>query len=73
LHRGKEVATVRAEDVKVIDTTGAGDAFAAGLISQLRLRDDWDNLGDVDYAQSLLVASHTAAENCKTLGATPVS
>ena len=73
LHRGKEVATVRAEDVKVIDTTGAGDAFAAGLISQLRLRDDWDNLGDVDYAQSLLVASHTAAQNCKTLGATPVS
>jgi ribokinase len=73
LHRGKEVATVRAEDVKVIDTTGAGDAFAAGLISQLRLRANWNDLGDVDYAQSLLVASHTAAENCKTLGATPVS
>jgi ribokinase len=72
-HRGQEVATVRAEDVKVIDTTGAGDAFAAGLISQLRLRDNWDNLGDVDYAQALLVASHTAGENCKTLGATPVS
>jgi sugar/nucleoside kinase (ribokinase family) len=73
LHRGQEVASVRAEEVKVIDTTGAGDAFAAGLISQLRSRPDWDNLGDVDYAQSLLVASHTAAENCKTLGATPVS
>ena len=73
LKRGQEVASVKAEDVKVIDTTGAGDAFAAGLLSQLRLREDWDNLGDVDYAQSLLVASHTAAENCKTLGATPVS
>jgi ribokinase len=73
LKQGQEVASVKAEDVKVIDTTGAGDAFAAGLLSQLRLRGDWDNLGDVDYAQSLLVASHTAAENCKTLGATPVS
>ena len=73
LHRGIEVASVKAEDVKVIDTTGAGDAFAAGLISQLRLREDWEHLGDVDYAQSLLVASHTAGENCKTLGATPVS
>ena len=72
-HRGTEVASVKAEDVKVVDTTGAGDAFAAGLISQLRLRDDWQSLGDVDYAQSLLVASHTAGENCKTLGATPVS
>lgn len=72
LYRGQEVATVKAEDVKVLDTTGAGDAFCAGLLSQLRLRDDWENLGDVDYTQSLLVAAHTAGENCKTLGATPV-
>jgi len=73
LSHGTEVASVKAEAVKVIDTTGAGDAFCAGLLSQLMLRDDWENLGDVDYAQSLLVASHTAGENCKTLGATPVS
>ena len=73
LNHGTEVASVKAEAVKVIDTTGAGDAFCAGLLSQLMLRDDWENLGDVDYAQSLLVASHTAGENCKTLGATPVS
>jgi sugar/nucleoside kinase (ribokinase family) len=73
LSLGKEVASVKAEDVKVLDTAGAGDAFCAGLLSQLRLRDNWQNLGDVDYAQSLLVASHTAGENCKTLGATPVS
>lgn len=73
LNHGTEVASVKAEAVKVIDTTGAGDAFCAGLLSQLMLRDSWENLGDVDYAQSLLVASHTAGENCKTLGATPVS
>ena len=73
LYKGQEVASVKAETVKVLDTTGAGDAFCAGLLSQLRLREDWDSLGNVDYAQSLLVASHTAADNCKTLGATPVS
>lgn len=73
LSKGQEVASVKAEDVKVLDTTGAGDAFCAGLLSQLMLRDNWQNLGDVDYAQSLFVASHTAGENCKTLGATPVS
>lgn len=73
ISKGQEVASVKAEDVKVLDTTGAGDSFCAGLLSQLRLRDNWQNLGDVDYAQSLFVASHTAGENCKTLGATPVS
>lgn len=73
LFKGQEVASVKAEEVKVLDTTGAGDAFCAGLLSQLRLRENWENLGNVDYAESLLVASHTAGENCKTLGATPVS
>jgi sugar/nucleoside kinase (ribokinase family) len=73
LFKGKQVASVEAEQVKVLDTTGAGDAFCAGLLSQLRLRPNWENLDDVDYAQSLLVASHTAGENCKTLGATPVN
>jgi sugar/nucleoside kinase (ribokinase family) len=73
LKRGKEVASVEAEDVKVIDTTGAGDAFAAGLLSQLRLQANWDNLTDVEFAKALFAASRTAAENCKTLGATPVS
>jgi sugar/nucleoside kinase (ribokinase family) len=72
LSKGQEVASVKAEEVKVLDTTGAGDAFCAGLLSQLKLRSNWENLADVDYAHSLLVASHTAGENCKTLGATPV-
>ena len=73
LFKGQEVASVKAQDVKVLDTTGAGDAFCAGLLSQLRLRSNWENLAGVDYAHSLLVASHTAGENCKTLGATPVT
>ncbi|CAB4344060.1 unannotated protein [freshwater metagenome] len=71
LYQGQEVATVAAEKVAVTDTTGAGDAFCAGLLSQLQSRSDWDNLGLVDYAQALYAAANTAGENCKTLGATP--
>ena len=71
LHQGQEVATVEAERVSVVDTTGAGDAFCAGLLSQLHTRPDWNNLGLVDYAQALFAAAHTAGENCKSLGAAP--
>jgi sugar/nucleoside kinase (ribokinase family) len=73
LQNGKEVASVQAEKVKVLDTTGAGDAFCAGLLSQLQLCPNWEMLGNVEFAQSLFAAAQTAGENCKTLGATPVS
>ena len=73
LQNGKEVASVQAEKVKVLDTTGAGDAFCAGLLSQLQLCPNWEMLGNVEFAQSLFAATQTAGENCKTLGATPVS
>ena len=73
LQNGKEVASVQAEKVKVLDTTGAGDAFCAGLLSQLQLCPNWEMLGNVEFAQSLFAAAQTAGENCKTLGATPVT
>jgi sugar/nucleoside kinase (ribokinase family) len=73
LNHGKEIASVKAEPVKVIDTTGAGDAFCAGLLSQLRLQSDWENLNEIECAQALVAATYAAAENCKTLGATPVT
>ena len=73
LHRGKEAASVAAVPIEVVDTTGAGDAFCAGLLSKLLTRPDWDHLENLDFAESLLVATHAAAENCKTIGAGPLT
>ncbi|MFM1777507.1 MAG: hypothetical protein RL741_125 [Actinomycetota bacterium] len=72
LNRGTEVASVAADPIEVVDTTGAGDAFCAGLLSKLLTRPDWDSLEIMDFAESLLVATHAAADNCKTIGAVPV-
>lgn len=72
LNRGTEVASVAADPIDVVDTTGAGDAFCAGLLSQLLTRPDWDSLEILDFAESLLVATRAAADNCKTIGAGPV-
>ena len=72
LNRGSEVASVAADPIEVVDTTGAGDAFCAGLLSQLLTRPDWNTLEILDFAESLLVATRAAADNCKTIGAGPV-
>jgi len=72
LNRGTEVASVAADPIEVVDTTGAGDAFCAGLLSQLLTRPDWNTLEILDFAESLLVATRAAADNCKTIGAGPV-
>jgi len=72
LNRGTEVASVAADPIEVVDTTGAGDAFCAGLLSELLTRPDWDSLEILDFAESLLVATRAAADNCKTIGAGPV-
>jgi len=60
---GREVMT-KAFSVKAVDTTGAGDAFRAGLASA------WVRMADnPDLAQILEFANATAALNCCGVGA----
>ena len=60
---GREVATSGLR-VKVVDTTGAGDAFRGGFISAWLASD-----GSEDVAELLAYANVVAALNCRGLGA----
>lgn len=62
LFDGATVEFVPAFDVDVVDTTGAGDAFTAGLV------DAWV-LGDDSLASAGRFASAAAALNCTGVGA----
>lgn len=62
LFDGDSVAYVPAFDVEVVDTTGAGDAFTAGLIHS------WV-VGDAPPADAGKFASAVAALNCTVTGA----
>jgi sugar/nucleoside kinase (ribokinase family) len=62
LGRGEQQARVPAFPVQALDTTGAGDAFHAGLIYGLLLQ-DWPLLRAGQFASAL------AAFNCTGLGA----
>lgn len=62
LFDGDETVDVPAFDVDVVDTTGAGDAFVAGLV------DRW-LLGDDDLATAGRFAAALGALNCRAEGA----
>lgn len=72
-------ATVPAPAVDVVDTVGAGDAFTAGLVDTLRLRDLLGRgrherlaaLGEGDLADVLRRAALVAAITCGRAGADP--
>ena len=72
LRRGVEVADVDAEHVEVIDTTGAGDSFCAGMMTVLADLDDWSAMTSEDCLRALRAGAHAAAENCQHIGAVPV-
>jgi fructokinase len=58
---------VAAPAVTVVDTTGAGDGFVAGLLS--RLRDDPESLSDRDLRDAVGFACAVGSRVCTRLGA----
>lgn len=71
LRFGQEVCQVPAEQVQVLDSTGAGDSFLAGLISVLAEHADWFAISDSDRQIALERGAQIAAINISKVGATP--
>ena len=74
---GDEV-DVAGEDVEVVDTVGAGDAFTSGLLDALRRRgrlerDGLRDLGIGDLRDAVEAAVHVAAVTCTRPGSDPPS
>jgi fructokinase len=68
--------TVPAPTIEVVDTVGAGDAFGAGLLAELRRldalrRDRVAGLGAADMTGALAFAVEVAAVSCTRPGADP--
>jgi len=61
--RGQSALSVPAFATEVVDTTGAGDAFAAGFISQFA--------ENKDLNRALLVGAEVAARCVAIIGARP--
>jgi arabinose-5-phosphate isomerase len=63
IHTAEFEGVVAAKPAKVIDTTGAGDAFLGGLLTALHLGADWPSAG--------AFANACGAACCEQLGAFP--
>lgn len=68
---GEDSCSVFANSVKVIDTTGAGDSFLAGLVAVLTDHEDWFAMGNEDREVALRRAVETAEQNITKVGAGP--
>jgi len=71
LRYGEEVCSTTALPVNVMDTTGAGDSFLAGVVSVLVEHEDWYAISDQDRLLALIRGSEVAAMNVSTIGAGP--
>jgi fructokinase len=70
--RGDTLFEVPAPEVRVLDTTGAGDGFVAGLLSQLA-RDGAPGIADMPadaLERALRFACAVGSRVCTALGAT---
>ena len=60
-----------AQDISVVDTTGAGDALCGGLVARMVMFADWEQVSDADRKAALESAISTASECCTHIGAWP--
>ena len=69
LHTKKNVYDISGFDVKVIDTTGAGDAFIGAILYQLAQKDALDQINDHEFRKIVRFANACAALTTTKLGA----
>ncbi|MFL5261923.1 MAG: carbohydrate kinase family protein [Anaeromyxobacteraceae bacterium] len=67
-HRGR-VLRAAAEPVAVVDTTGAGDGFVAGLLAALAEVEDVRRVDPARLERALALATRVAARVCTRMGA----
>jgi fructokinase len=69
VRRGADVVRVAAERVEVVDTTGAGDAFVAGLLSVVARAGPIASLSRADLERAVRFANRVAARVVTRVGA----
>jgi fructokinase len=69
VRRGADVLRVPAEEVEVVDTTGAGDAFVSGLLAALARAGPPRGIAAADLARAVRFANRVAARVVARVGA----
>jgi sugar/nucleoside kinase (ribokinase family) len=66
-----QILEVEAAESKLIDPTGAGDAFCGGFIARLVQESDFAELGSACIQRALQAGAASGAEAVATMGARP--